>query len=1017
MADTNTKIIIDVSLNSEDATKKAQDLGGSIKVIKEEQKALKAAGKETDVAYQSNATNLRLLTQEQKAYISIANAAEGSNNQLRAQLSLLTQQYNALGKEERDGTVAGKALQVQIKGLSDEIKTNEEKVGDHRRSVGDYEKANRSATESIAAQKQELTSMGGVVAQAPIGFKLLGDQIGAVKNQITNFRQASLEAKAAQQEFASAQKIATEATKASEEATEKATAIGFQFSTAQQKAAEASKKAEEALKSSIAVGEDYVDGKVTASEAERARVAALEAERVATIAAAEADRLQAAATETQIVATNTATVATAAETTALEAQTAATAAATNATKIFKIALASTGIGALIVLVAGLVAYLSKFDPVVDKLERAFAGVKAVFDTIGRVVVSFVSNLTSVRDLLGKIGNFIQHPIDSFRELGTAMSQAANAAMELKRAQQDLEDQNKIQEVANAKALQQVEKLTIQAKNRSLSEKERQKLLAEANKIDQKNFDQRTKIANDEIALAQKQIGITAGLNAQEMKMLEERGLEYAFQLKDRAAVTDEEVDALKDAELKRTSILSEATSREERRQNLSDQIAEKAAAAEEKRQQRIQKAREESADAENVRLESLIKTNESLVSERQNEIDSVNREIDEKVAKYRKYGATTEQLERERVARLRQIDDEFHKNTLAEIQANMEEIEDLMISQVADQGERELMQIATNNQRKIAQQDLLIQQTKDRIQKGEEGLTELLLSQQNLREELLYSNQTQIDAKQEQIRIEKEQRDIELYDQELEREQSLADAKQKIQEEQFDLMLAGTDLLAAIFNKNTALGKAAFLAQKALAIAEIVINTQRAIAANIAAEQAQNLSYSLIPFVGAGMAFANSVKHQAERTKILISGAIAGATILATAVSGFQTGGVYKSDGRGGVLPGYSKVDDTNAKLRSGEAVIVSEAARDPKALAALSAINVAYGGAPLAPGVTMATGGIAQSLQGGHVSQLTTAVNNSINEASLIEAIKAMPAPIVEVREIVTAAQTMEAAKVRANL
>jgi hypothetical protein len=44
-------------------------------------------------------------------------------------------------------------------------------------------------------------------------------------------------------------------------------------------------------------------------------------------------------------------------------------------------------------------------------------------------------------------------------------------------------------------------------------------------------------------------------------------------------------------------------------------------------------------------------------------------------------------------------------------------------------------------------------------------------------------------------------------------------------------------------------------------------------------------------------------------------------------------------------LPGYSRTDNTNAYLRSGEAVVVSEAMRNPWARNLVSAINVAHGG------------------------------------------------------------------------
>lgn len=84
--------------------------------------------------------------------------------------------------------------------------------------------------------------------------------------------------------------------------------------------------------------------------------------------------------------------------------------------------------------------------------------------------------------------------------------------------------------------------------------------------------------------------------------------------------------------------------------------------------------------------------------------------------------------------------------------------------------------------------------------------------------------------------------------------------------------------------------------------------------------------------------------------------ALAGATgVLEIAVIASQKppayaqGGIhkYESDGKGGVLPGYSKKDNTNAYLRSGEAVVVSEAMRDPWARNIVSAINQSYGGRP----------------------------------------------------------------------
>jgi hypothetical protein len=77
----------------------------------------------------------------------------------------------------------------------------------------------------------------------------------------------------------------------------------------------------------------------------------------------------------------------------------------------------------------------------------------------------------------------------------------------------------------------------------------------------------------------------------------------------------------------------------------------------------------------------------------------------------------------------------------------------------------------------------------------------------------------------------------------------------------------------------------------------------------------------------------------------------------------YAKGGLhYSSDGRGGLLPGYSRTDNTNAYLRSGEGIVVSEAMRVPWARNLVSAINVGFGGRDFSianPGKGYAVGGI----------------------------------------------------------
>jgi len=952
-------VIIDVTLNAQDATQKAKDLGNSIKAIREEQKALKAQGKENDVAFQSNKASLSQLNAEQKAYIQIANAAEGSNNQLRAQLAILTQQYNALGKAERDSTVAGQSLQLQIRGISDELKKNESAVGDNRRNVGNYKDAltqsNDATGQAISANKQLLSSL----APNTIGFQLGANAIDTAKAHLQAFRQATQEAKEAQTAYQQAQIISTQATEASNIATEQATAIGFKFT----------------------------QGEATQAEVIAANTLATDANIVATGA-------QTAATEAQVVATNT---------------------ATSAMKIFKVALASTGIGAILILVATLVSYLSSFDPLIDTIEQLFSGFKAGIDAVGRIITGFITNIKSVGDLVGKLGNFFAHPIDSIKSFGKAVADAAVAAAKLKEAQQDLADQQNAQEVINARAEQQIKQLILQSKNRTISDKQRQAFLKQAEDLENKTFAQRSKLIEKDNNNAVEAARIKGNLNAQEIKKLKEFGIEYAIQLQNRGKLSDDEVENLKKAQLARIGNLEESTQRLEKIQNRQDESAKRAADAEEKRQAKAQALKEKGIEAEQARLESVIKTNESIQTQRKNEEDAVNRDIDEKVAKYKKYGKTTEQLELERTSRLKEINKQYNESIAKSTQDVLDKVAEIYINRIADRNDRELAQIAFQNEKKLALIDADILATQERIALGEEGLTELMVAQQSLRDATVSENQSAIDAKNLEIQNEKNIALDEDAKRQIEREQSVLEAKIKIQEEERKLTDDGLKLLEDVFGKETAIGKAAFLAQKAFAIARVIIDTQAALAANVAAQQARAVWLSVIPFGQIAIA-ADAVASQIARTKIIIGAAIAAGTIASTAVAGFSDGVIgFNSDGQGSMVrgKGTSKSDSINARLSNGESVINARSTAMYAPL--LSMINEMGGGRPLSAGYAMAQGGIAQ---GGFVSKMNDDFNNQIGSANIIiNAIKALPNPVVSVEQILSAEQVRQQVAVQQNL
>jgi hypothetical protein len=143
------------------------------------------------------------------------------------------------------------------------------------------------------------------------------------------------------------------------------------------------------------------------------------------------------------------------------------------------------------------------------------------------------------------------------------------------------------------------------------------------------------------------------------------------------------------------------------------------------------------------------------------------------------------------------------------------------------------------------------------------------------------------------------------------REDALANAKIHAGDRFIDAALKNS-------KKDSAIYKAAFLAKKATSIADTIISTKRAVMESFKA-------YAGIPFVGQALGIIQAVFMAGQ-------GAMSIAEI-AKQKPGFARGGQFNSDGRGALLSGYSRMDDTNAYLRSGEAVVVSEAMRNPWAV------------------------------------------------------------------------------------
>ncbi len=226
-------------------------------------------------------------------------------------------------------------------------------------------------------------------------------------------------------------------------------------------------------------------------------------------------------------------------------------------------------------VMGLVKVFKTFDPVIDKLQQGMAALGAIF-----------KNIQS-----GFIGLITGH-----RDHAESMREAASAAIELKKAEQDLFDLQQILVVSDAKSKREIDELLLQSKDRTKSEKERQDLIDQALKLEEEQYNERKKVADAEIRkLPLIKSLLARKLTEEQKKQLREQGVAYAIKLKETKAVTDEEVQALATAIANQERILNESISIREKAINRQNAIIEKgeqaAAKAAEKQRARDAEAR------------------------------------------------------------------------------------------------------------------------------------------------------------------------------------------------------------------------------------------------------------------------------------------------------------------------------------------------------------------------------------------------------------------------------------------
>jgi polyhydroxyalkanoate synthesis regulator phasin len=137
--------------------RKEQEAGGQLtdeQIAREQELTANIQTSKVELASQKD--ELSSLNAERRAavkevdqYNTALNAELGSNEQLKAQLGILTKEYNSLSQEQRENTEEGQQLTQQIDGITDKLKENESAVGDNRRNVGNYSESIQGALGNV----------------------------------------------------------------------------------------------------------------------------------------------------------------------------------------------------------------------------------------------------------------------------------------------------------------------------------------------------------------------------------------------------------------------------------------------------------------------------------------------------------------------------------------------------------------------------------------------------------------------------------------------------------------------------------------------------------------------------------------------------------------------------------------------------------------------------------------------------------------------------------------------------
>lgn len=631
-------------------------------------------------------------------------------------------------------------------------------------------------------------------------------------------------------------------------------------------------------------------------------------------------------------------------------------------KLLKVALVSTGIGALIVALGSLVSWFTKTQKGVETANKIMAALGATVD----VLIDRASKLGSALVNLFS-GNFTKAGEDAkaaFSGIGKEIEEETKQAWKLAEVLNEIDKKEVMLSMSRAANRAEIEKLKKAADDQTLSTQERIKAAEKAAEIEKKDLEVQTQLAEARLANT---LGFTE-MNGEVRKLMEQikAGDVTADEVIGKLGLSESTIEDLKvfrDQFNELQELMEDSYGRQTEQQNTLNSI----------RQEGIDKAKE----AKQVELEAVRAAEDAMLAlvkdkreQGRKEIElSYSRQIEDLQNRLKQEENLTikareainvqiKALEQQKVAELQKFSDEELQKDIANrtklISLQLEAVKEgteqeyqLRVQQLSAQRDAELAEKELTEEMKLAitdkynnqMDDLILQRERDISNKQQEALR---LRMENEIMQMQQSGVSELEILQEQaaqklellnsIQQAEGESEQEYLNRKLEANQEYMDAKQAIADKEVEIEQKKTDaitgLLGSLSDALISAGEVSEelgMAGKVLALAEIAISQGVAIAK--AVETATRSSATWIDMLAAIGTVVAAVT-----------------TVMSTAVKSvksakFASGGLVTG-------PGTGTSDSIPAQLSNGESVLTARATEMFAPI--LSSFNMMGGGVPI---------------------------------------------------------------------